>query len=516
MTRLEEIFQQNPGLQTQAVTRQMLEVYRDCRQLDRLMDTEFFHDREFSGMLDRVRDHDRISSVEAAVKDQVTRLFSTEESPGKDSGNGSFADAAEEKPSEEKIDLNESVIVSDGGEAPSHLMCGRICTLIKDQLLKAHEEVVKRFGEITDDKAKEIKVNFGDIDLSDIDMLVARGLAALNFVPIETEFKTPKKDEASPENAAVPPTPDADVTTSPFLDKSFHLSTPLSPGSFVMSESVPQSHKFKLTIFNPSNMKNFLKHVRKELKLLETSLPAGIVVKGYEDRMDLFSAMIHGPKNTPYEDGLFFFDFQLGPDYPAVPPLCHYVAFCTDRLNPNLYEEGKVCVSLLGTWSGKGTETWTADSNLLQLLVSIQGLILVPEPYFNEAGYERQKGTQIGEENSRMYNEMAVLKLVQSMTRMVRNPAQPFAQEIEEHMRNNALKFMTRLRLWRQISMDKLPATTPATPTTPSQTSGPAKSDLPDFPLIPASKGFCLTLDKTLTQFEECLTDAGVNFNTGQ
>ena len=186
MTRLEEIFQQNPGLQTQAVTRQMLEVYRDCRQLDRLMDTEFFHDREFSGMLDRVRDHDRISSVEAAVKDQVTRLFSTEESPGKDSGNGSFADAAEEKPNEEKIDLNESVIASDGGEAPSHLMCGRICTLIKDQLLKAHEEVVKRFGEITDDKAKEIKVNFGDIDLSDIDMLVARGLAALNFVPIET------------------------------------------------------------------------------------------------------------------------------------------------------------------------------------------------------------------------------------------------------------------------------------------------------------------------------------------
>jgi len=82
--------------------------------------------------------------------------------------------------------------------------------------------------------------------------------------------------------------------------------------------------------------------LKKELRLLESSLPAGIVVKGYEDRMDLFSAMIHGPKNTPYEDGLFFFDFQLGPDYPQVPPSCHYVAFCSDRLNPNLYEEGKV------------------------------------------------------------------------------------------------------------------------------------------------------------------------------
>ena len=86
--------------------------------------------------------------------------------------------------------------------------------------------------------------------------------------------------------------------------------------------------------------------------------------------------MIQGPARTPYEDGLFFFDFQLSADYPRAPPICHYHSYVTDRLNPNLYEDGKVCVSLLGTWSGKGTETWTPNSNLLQLLVSIQGLIL--------------------------------------------------------------------------------------------------------------------------------------------
>ena len=56
------------------------------------------------------------------------------------------------------------------------------------------------------------------------------------------------------------------------------------------------------------------------------------------------------------------------------------------RLHPNLYTDGKVCLSLLGTWGGKGSEMWTSDSTLLQLLVSIQGLILVPFPYFNEAG----------------------------------------------------------------------------------------------------------------------------------
>jgi ubiquitin-protein ligase len=105
----------------------------------------------------------------------------------------------------------------------------------------------------------------------------------------------------------------------------------------------------------------------------------------FEDRLDLLSIMIEGPQNTPYEGGLFFFDIQLSKEYPNTPPLCHYISYCTDRLNPNLYEDGKVCVSLLGTWSGRGTEVWSStNSTLLQVIVSIQGLILVDEPYFNE------------------------------------------------------------------------------------------------------------------------------------
>lgn len=65
-------------------------------------------------------------------------------------------------------------------------------------------------------------------------------------------------------------------------------------------------------------------------------------VRGYEDRMDLLSIMIAGPGKTPYEGGLFAFDVQLGGEYPRAPPMCHYVSYCSDRLNPNLYEDGKV------------------------------------------------------------------------------------------------------------------------------------------------------------------------------
>ena len=47
--------------------------------------------------------------------------------------------------------------------------------------------------------------------------------------------------------------------------------------------------------------------------------------------------------------------------------------------------DGKVCLSLLGTWYGESGESWNSQtSTLLQVLVSIQSLILVPEPFFNE------------------------------------------------------------------------------------------------------------------------------------
>jgi hypothetical protein len=45
-----------------------------------------------------------------------------------------------------------------------------------------------------------------------------------------------------------------------------------------------------------------------------------------------------------------------------------------------------VCLSLLGTWhASHQSEKWHPDSaNLWRILVSIQGMILIADPYFNE------------------------------------------------------------------------------------------------------------------------------------
>jgi len=41
----------------------------------------------------------------------------------------------------------------------------------------------------------------------------------------------------------------------------------------------------------------------------------------------------------------------------------------------------------------------------LQAFISIQGLVLVKEPYFCEPSFERMRGTEEGLVNSRLYNE---------------------------------------------------------------------------------------------------------------
>ena len=81
--------------------------------------------------------------------------------------------------------------------------------------------------------------------------------------------------------------------------------------------------------------------------------------------MDLLRVVMVGASGTPYHDGLLFFDLQLPPSYPDAPPQVYYHSFGL-RLNPNLYESGTVCLSLLNTFGGEGTEVWSStESSLL-------------------------------------------------------------------------------------------------------------------------------------------------------
>jgi baculoviral IAP repeat-containing protein 6 len=120
------------------------------------------------------------------------------------------------------------------------------------------------------------------------------------------------------------------------------------------------------------------------------------------------------------------------------------------RFNPNLYNCGKVCLSLLGTWRGQQGENWNPDSStLLQVLISIQSLILVPEPWFNEPGYEAEMGTERGDHNSMVYNQKIEVNTVRyAMLGQLRHPSPGFESVIRSHFYYNRAAILAQTQAW--------------------------------------------------------------------
>lgn len=184
----------------------------------------------------------------------------------------------------------------------------------------------------------------------------------------------------------------------------------LEPPSFLSLDQEPPTDQFRASE-NPQTSSAFLKRIAKEHRILSTSLPHHeIYVRTYDSRLDLLRCLIVGPTDTPYEHAPFVIDLHLGFDFPRAPPTAHFHSWTSGlgRINPNLYEEGKICLSLLGTWPGKSeTEGWSEKATLLQLLVSLQGLVFVKEPFYNEAGFEGYEETREYNNESLLYSEKA-------------------------------------------------------------------------------------------------------------
>ena len=113
----------------------------------------------------------------------------------------------------------------------------------------------------------------------------------------------------------------------------------------------------------------------------------------------------------------------------------------------------QVCLSVLNTWSGRPEEKWNSrTSSLLQVLVSIQSLILVTEPYFNEPGYERQRGTPQGDDQNLVYNAVVFTESVRwAILEQIVNPAEPFRRVILQHFHLKQHEVLRQCREWRRV-----------------------------------------------------------------
>lgn len=157
------------------------------------------------------------------------------------------------------------------------------------------------------------------------------------------------------------------------------------------TDDVLESFHFQRGLRELRRMKSLpmgrMQHLVKEIATLATSLPEGIFVKSCASTPGALKCLIVGPEDTPYAGGLFEFDIFAGANFPNEPPK---VFFSTTggglvTFNPNLYDDGKVCLSLLNTFEGRPEERWQPKkSTLISILVSIQSMIFCKEPWRNE------------------------------------------------------------------------------------------------------------------------------------
>ena len=84
--------------------------------------------------------------------------------------------------------------------------------------------------------------------------------------------------------------------------------------------------------------------------------------------------------------------------------------------------EGQTCISVQYVLS------------MLQVLISIQSLILCAEPYYNEPGFERMYGTTAGDAESHKYSEDVFKNnLKHAVLGQLSNPPEGFEDVVKSH-----------------------------------------------------------------------------------
>lgn len=125
-------------------------------------------------------------------------------------------------------------------------------------------------------------------------------------------------------------------------------------------------------------------------------------------------------------------------------------------MNPNLHPDGKVCLSLLGTFDGPVEAKWQArKSTILSVLVSIQGMILTTEPWRNEPG-NGDANNAFARRACRQYN-------LDRMALTVRFAMLPWLLDaawrdgiwrdvVDHHFRLHGRKMVRTVRAWARVS----------------------------------------------------------------
>lgn len=121
----------------------------------------------------------------------------------------------------------------------------------------------------------------------------------------------------------------------------------------------------------------FAKRIAGDIRLLTNSKSRGIEFDfSHNDKnLDKVYAAIYGPEGSCFNSCIFYFIIDCSQSYPIKPPIFKFVTPIHKRFHPNLYADGKVCLTILNTWHDSKVSGWTAATNLEAVLTTIRSMI---------------------------------------------------------------------------------------------------------------------------------------------
>lgn len=154
--------------------------------------------------------------------------------------------------------------------------------------------------------------------------------------------------------------------------------------------------------------------------------------------------MIIGPEKTPYEHGFYFFDLRFPAEYPFAPPkvIFHMNQKFNTRFNPNLYVNGKVCLSMINTWHGEG---WSPTYTIDKVMLTLVAVVMTDQPLKNEPGWEKKPIEVLEQYNQCIRHDNFYISLYE----VLKNKSNPdyilFSDIINEYFKNNLIKILQKI-----------------------------------------------------------------------
>lgn len=196
-----------------------------------------------------------------------------------------------------------------------------------------------------------------------------------------------------------------------------------------------------------------LNRVTKEINAMTKSLPcepSGAIFLAVDStNLGRMKVLLSGAEDTPYEHGLYLFDIHLSESYPNTPPemTIKTTGNGSFRFNPNLYNTGFVCLSIINTWDGYPEEMWNSSfSTIMQVLLSIQSLVMTSDIIQKEPWFEHL--TTQSAENQAYSTIVKYGNVTYAILEMLKNPPIEFKDVVFKHFALKKEKILQTVEKW--------------------------------------------------------------------